>query len=483
MKIFFDLDGPILDVSCRYYSIYSDLLREGGHSPLTKEEYWDYKRNRVPESEIINITCPASFIDSYISRRMQVIEDFNYLKLDRLHEGVREIFEKWSREHKLQIVTVRKRRDMLMKQLEYLDIKKYFTCIYSMDGSGGTWEVKYRMLKNEVNEPGECIIIGDTEIDIKAGKALCIKTAAVTCGIRTEELLARAKPDFIYDRINNIFIHEIENAFPIYLDYPINPQPRYGYGKPPHPLLYDIISRNRDKYADRLKSFLTLKAYFFNIPVCETTTPQEPCWINSWLGAFDSVSLYSFITIHKPRRYFEIGSGYSTRFAKRAIEDHDLPTEIASIDPYPRVEIDEICDTIIRKPLEDIDLSIFDRLEAGDILFIDGTHRCFMNSDATVFFLDILPKLKVDVIVGIHDIQLPYDYLPIHKYRYYSEQYLLAAYILSCGSKFDILLANEFISQDNELSQILNVLWEYGSMKRIKEQNMARGSSFWVRMN
>jgi phosphoglycolate phosphatase len=212
MKIFFDLDGPILNVSYRYYSIYSNLLREGGHCPLTKEEYWDYKRKRVSESEIVNKTCPASFIESYISKRPALIEDFNYLMMDRLQEGVVEVLESWSRWHDLHIVTLRNNRATLMKQLGYFEIRKYFSYVHSIDGNDGTWEVKYRLLKNEVNDPKECIIIGDTEMDIKAGKALCIKTAAVTCGIRTEEGLAFAEPDFISQKVNDIFIGEIENT-------------------------------------------------------------------------------------------------------------------------------------------------------------------------------------------------------------------------------------------------------------------------------
>ena len=30
--------------------------------------------------------------------------------------------------------------------------------------------------------------------------------------------------------------------YPIFLDYPVRPVPRYGYGKPPHPELYAMFS-------------------------------------------------------------------------------------------------------------------------------------------------------------------------------------------------------------------------------------------------
>ena len=66
---------------------------------------------------------------------------------------------------------------------------------------------------------------------------------------------------------------------------------------------------------------------------------------------------------NRPRLYLEVGSGYSTRFARQAIKDHSPETEILSIDPCPRDEIDAICDEVIRLPVEEVDLELFDRLE------------------------------------------------------------------------------------------------------------------------
>ncbi len=145
-----------------------------------------------------------------------------------------------------------------------------------------------------------------------------------------------------------------------------------------------------------------------------------------------------------------------------------------SLDPYPRAEIDSICDSVIREPLEDTDLSIFDKLEAGDILFVDGSHHCCMNSDVAVFFLDVLPRLKPGIFVEFHDVFLPYDY-PTGWKSYYSEQYLLAVYILAESNKFDIILPNAFITNDAELSSILAPVWDATNTRDLTE-----GLSFWI---
>ena len=127
--------------------------------------------------------------------------------------------------------------------------------------------------------------------------------------------------------------------------------------------------------------------------------------------------------------------------------------------------------------LEKCDLGIFKTLQSNDIVFDDNSHRSFMNSDVTVFFCDILPELAGGVVAGIHDIFLPDDYPADWDVRYYSEQYLLACYLLAGTRRFDVLLpvffsagkgqGGDFLQQVR--SRNVNSLWR-------------TGSSFWLTM-
>ncbi len=288
--------------------------------------------------------------------------------------------------------------------------------------------------------------------------------------VTTQSLIPVKKWPRLHTLIQILKVHQ-----PIFLEYPVNPRPRYGYGTPPHPLLYEIINRHRSSYAQTLTQFLSFTPDFLTIPVT-TPAPHEPCWVNKWLPGLDAAALYSFLCLNNPKNYLEIGSGWSTKFAKRAIKDYNLRTTITSIDPSPRTEIGQLCDTIIREPVEDVDGTIFNQLESGDILYIDGSHRCFMNSDVTAVFLDILPRLRKGVLVEFHDIFLPYDYPPAWKKRYYSEQYLLAVSMLAESEKFTIVLPNTFISNDVALRTIMEPLWNEPHMKNVERE----GSSFWI---
>jgi hypothetical protein len=149
--------------------------------------------------------------------------------------------------------------------------------------------------------------------------------------------------------------------------------------------------------------------------------------------------------------------------------------------------VEDLCDRSIRSPIEDLDLSIFEQLGRGDVLFIDNSHRSFTNSDATVFFLEVLPRLRVGVVLHIHDIFLPLDYPPSWSQRYYSEQYLLACWLLANPKRFELMLANVFVSLDPELSAQLAPLWDDPRFVQAKKNALEamqqfKGQSFWTRI-
>lgn len=263
---------------------------------------------------------------------------------------------------------------------------------------------------------------------------------------------------------------------PIYLDYPVRPVPRYGYGRPPHPEISRILAEGDSRYAALLTEISTLSPWLLKIPLSDAGDECSPCWIHPWLGGLDTFALYGIVALRKPACYLEIGSGFSTRLVRRAIEDHGLTTTITSIDPKPRAAVDLLCDRLFRAPVETLDLGVFSSLTAGDVLFMDGSHRSFMNSDVTVFFLEILPRLAPGVLVHIHDIYLPYDYPPERAHWFYSEQYLLAASLLAGHSNYDVILPNNYVRLTPHVNGVLDSFWSQPYLADLS----ADGSSFWL---
>jgi hypothetical protein len=283
--------------------------------------------------------------------------------------------------------------------------------------------------------------------------------------------------------VQNNFLNTVYNLprlfkgyYPIFLDYPFQPQPRYGYGKPPHQKLYAEFTALKPEMHKLLSEFRSFEEGLRRIPLRATRHTADPSWINQWFSGLDVFALYGFLASRKPTIYLEIGSGYSTKVARHAIQEEQLRTRILSVDPHPRAEINPLCDELFRRPLEAVDLSLFKRLKAGDVLFLDGSHRSFMNSDVTVFFMDILPNLPRGIYVHIHDIELPYDYRPERAHWYYSEQYLLAVALLEGHATFRVLLPNAFISQEPDCLEIVSDLWNKPELQGVPQT----GVSFWM---
>lgn len=295
--------------------------------------------------------------------------------------------------------------------------------------------------------------------------------------VRAFRLLAERSPRIRRLRVaRQIFSEVAAGKHPICLDYPVKPAPRYGHGKPVHGLLHEALAKNTSKYEQMISEFLGYGEQLRSIALEKPQNPIEPFWKNGWVESLDAVSLYCMPCVFKSKRYVEIGSGNSTKFVNRAVRRNNLDTRIISVDPHPRAEIDTICDEMIRRPLEDMDLRVFDTLEAGDVLMVDNSHRCFQNSDVTVVFLEVLPRLKPGVLIYIDDIYLPSDYPPEWTSRYYSEQYLLAVLLLADRSRYDVVLPCQFLAQHPRLTRVVEGFWDKIGLPAVG----GIGNGFWM---
>lgn len=239
------------------------------------------------------------------------------------------------------------------------------------------------------------------------------------------------------------------------LDYPPsrNLMPRWGARIR---VLDDWFRLHVHAYRDLMREMRELAPRLADVPLVfhEENLPA-PAWGGVPYCAFDALTLYALMHRYRPKRYLEIGSGITTCFAHRAKVDAQLGTEITSIDPQPRAAIDGICDVIMRTALETCDIGLFDALEPGDILFFDGSHRAFMNSDVTVFFIDVLPRLKPGVIVHIHDIALPWDYDVSFTNWHWNEAYMCAVYLMGNMHRIEPIAPTAFMCRDSELAELL----------------------------
>jgi predicted O-methyltransferase YrrM len=167
----------------------------------------------------------------------------------------------------------------------------------------------------------------------------------------------------------------------------------------------------------------------------------------------DALVLQAMLRIRRPERVIEVGSGWSSAVmldtAERFLQRRP---ELVFIEPYPaNLEAvlrdgDRSGVTIHARPVQDVEIELFDSLGPGDILFIDSSHVVKPGSDVNHLYFDVLPRLAPGVAVHVHDIFFPFE-VPdpwLAEGRMWGETYLLRA-LLTGTAEWTILIWNDYL--------------------------------------
>jgi hypothetical protein len=163
--------------------------------------------------------------------------------------------------------------------------------------------------------------------------------------------------------------------------------------------------------------------------------PGEYIWENGAFSFSDAMAYYAMIRTRRPRTIVEVGSGWSTRVAQMACARNGMG-RIICVEPFPNEFLSSLRGIeLIKRRVQDIETDFFTGLlRDGDILFIDSTHTVRHDSDCLHVYLRVLPAIKSNIAVHVHDIYLP-ETLPLNQMRdnqiFWNEQYLLYAYMNS----------------------------------------------------
>jgi hypothetical protein len=172
----------------------------------------------------------------------------------------------------------------------------------------------------------------------------------------------------------------------------------------------------------------------------------------------DAIMLHCMLRHLRPRRLIEVGSGYSSCVTLDTNEQFlGGAVELTFIEPFPELLYslvnpeDKTRMQVHHSRLQEVELSLFDSLEANDILFIDSTHVSKTDSDVNRAFFEILPRLKPGVHIHFHDVFYPFEYPRewVFEGRAWNEQYLLRAF-LQYNSSFRVVLMNTFVEYFHE---------------------------------
>ncbi|MCG8385636.1 MAG: class I SAM-dependent methyltransferase [Cytophagales bacterium] len=219
-----------------------------------------------------------------------------------------------------------------------------------------------------------------------------------------------------------------------------------------HPRKVLGVDLNEDKQLGLIKEFVE---FYDQLPFdVQKKDGLRYYFDNNMYSYSDGIFLYCMIRKSTPKRIIEVGSGFSSAVM---LDTNNLffqnKIQCTFIEPYPDLLNsllfeDEKID-LIEKPVQEVNTSLFDELETGDILFIDSTHVSKTGSDVNFLMFEVLPKLNKGVKVHFHDIFYPFEYPKnwvIEGKRSWNEDYILRAF-LSFNTKFQIIAFNTFLEE------------------------------------
>ncbi|MBW4659219.1 MAG: HAD hydrolase-like protein [Drouetiella hepatica Uher 2000/2452] len=245
LTVFCDFDGPIVDVSDRYYHTYQSSLttieahyrQDAGTQKtlhlnyLTKEQFWSMKQERMPDREIaMRSGLQGDQIDAFLRQVSEIVNQPGLLHQDQLQQGV-----KWAlallhaQGVRLVLVTLRC-QEQATQILRSYGIEHLFNQIWGTHDQNAAYtnlaEQKTQLLANAIaacphTSPISAWMIGDTEADILAGQTMGIPTIALTCGIRSQAYLQRFEPTRIHADllsashylVSQMPIHQMSDSF------------------------------------------------------------------------------------------------------------------------------------------------------------------------------------------------------------------------------------------------------------------------------
>ncbi|MEM7725348.1 MAG: HAD family hydrolase [Cyanobacteria bacterium P01_A01_bin.45] len=216
LRIITDFDGPIIDVSPRYYRVYQICLEKHRRpqqqiKKLSLDQFWLQKRQHIPEIEI-GIASGLDEIQAkaFAKLRKEIVHTHPYFQLDTLKPGVIDTLLKIQKAgFDLAVMTMR-RHSELEYALETHNLGKFFPenrrfCLSDDYVKTRDVEDKPLLMRNSLSTlptAQDTWMIGDTEADIAAAKKHNIKVIGIECGIRDRNQLEMYSPDFIVQDFN-----------------------------------------------------------------------------------------------------------------------------------------------------------------------------------------------------------------------------------------------------------------------------------------
>ncbi len=214
MTLFCDFDGPIVDVSGRYYSTYRLALartrrkhRKRGNivqlTPMSKGQFWHMKQVRIPDQEIaLRSGLRDNQIDDFLSQVKEIVNRCpGLLRRDALQPQVSSALTLLKQHNIKPILVTLRCESQVQAFLKRHGLADAFAGVYGTQDAQAAYanytDLKTSLLSQALEDHGNVEtdwMVGDTEADVIAAQRLGLPAIALSCGIRNHNYLSNLKP-------------------------------------------------------------------------------------------------------------------------------------------------------------------------------------------------------------------------------------------------------------------------------------------------
>ena len=206
--ILFDLDGTLVDSREAYLEASRKAFHAIGENPPENRLALEIPKRLEQKLSIADIVDGgiSAFLDVYLKTYYSVTRE-----KAKPFPSVERTLAELSKSAKLALITMRfTSKVQLVAELERFGLARYFNYIVTAKDTQKpkpSPEALIQTVKALDVDICDCVIVGDSVVDIRAGKAAGSKTVAVLSGLYSRGELEKEQPDLILQDVTQLLLY------------------------------------------------------------------------------------------------------------------------------------------------------------------------------------------------------------------------------------------------------------------------------------